>query len=249
MPRRVSIRRLRAAPLIALAALAIAAPAANGHAAFLGATPGPGARVASTPATIALRFTDTLNLRLSSVHLVDVRSGRRVAAAQHAAGPDGLALRPLGPLRRGAYRIDWHTVSTTDGHELEGSFGFGVRVAAAGGGRAVEQSPLADFGWVRALVRALLYATLLPFAGALLLAALLGRDWLVPSALRASAADADLDPAGARRRARGLVGDLGLFAAALAAAAALVDAGRAAGGVSPADLSDFLAAAPSSPGA
>ena len=142
----------------------------------------------------------------------------------------------------GAYRVDWHTVSTTDGHELEGSFGFGVRVAAAGGGRAVEQSPLADFGWVRALVRALLYATLLPFAGALLLAALLGRDWLVPSALRASAADADLDPAGARRRARGLVGDLGPFAAALAAAAALVDAGRAAGGVSPADLSDFLLA-------
>ena len=214
----------------------------NGHAAFLGATPAPGARVETAPAAITLRFTDTLNRRLSEAHLVDVRSGRRVPAAQHAAGSDGLVLRPVTALARGAYRVEWHTVSTTDGHELQGSFGFGLRVAAAGGGRAVEQSPLADLGWVRALVRGLLYATLLSFAGALLLAALLGRDWLVPEPLEAAAARAGLDAAAARRRARSLVADLGLFAAALAAAAALVDAGRAARGVSPAELSDFLLA-------
>ena len=242
MSRRALTRRLRAAPLIALAALAVAAPAAYGHAAFLGATPAPGARVEAAPTAITLRFTDTLNRRLSDAHLVDARSGRRVPASQHAAGPDGLVLRPATALPRGWYRVEWHTVSTTDGHELQGSFGFGVRVAAAGGGRAVEQSPLADLGWVRALVRALLYAVLLTFAGALLLAALLGRDWLVPASLQAAAARAGLDAPAARRRARGLVADLGLFAAALAAGAALVDAGRAARGVSPADLSDFLLA-------
>jgi copper transport protein len=242
MSRRALPRRLRAAPLIALAALAVAAPAAYGHAAFLGATPAPGARVESAPTAISLRFTDTLNRRLSDVHLVDARSGRRIPASQHAAGADGLVLRPATALPRGAYRVEWHTVSTTDGHELQGSFGFGLGVAAGGGGRAVEQSPLADLGWARALVRALLYATLLTFAGALLLAALLGRDWLVPASLESPAARAGLDAASARRRARGLVADLGLFAAALAAAAALVDAGRAAGGLSPADLSDFLLA-------
>ena len=241
MFRRAPIRRLRAAPLIALAALAVAAPAAHGHAAFLGATPAPGGRVETAPTTITLRFTDTLNRRLSEAHLVDVGSGRRVPAAQHAAGSDGLVLAPVTALSRGTYRVEWHTVSTTDGHELQGSFGFGLRVAAAGGGRAVEQSPLADLGWVRALVRALLYATLLSFAGALLLAALLGRPWLVPTSLE-PAARAGLDAAAARRRTRSLVADLGLFAAALAAAAALVDAGRAARGVSPADLSDFLLA-------
>jgi copper transport protein len=242
MPRRAPLSRLGAASLIALAALALAAAPAYGHAAFLGATPAPGARVQAAPPTITLRFTDALNRRLSSARLLRARSGRAVAAVQHAAGPDGLTLRPASPLPRGAYRVDWHTVSTTDGHELEGSFGFGVRVAAAGASRAVEQSPLAGLGWARALVRALLYAVLLPFAGALLLAALLGRDWLAPPSLAAAASRAGVDPAAARRRAVGLVADLGLFAVALAAAAALVDAGRAARGVSPADLSDFLLA-------
>src|SRR5204862_400741 len=213
MFRRAPIRRLRAAPLIALAALAVAAPAAHGHAAFLGATPAPGGRVETAPTTITLRFTDTLNRRLSEAHLVDVGSDRRVPAAQHAAGSDGLVLAPVTALSRGTYRVEWHTVSTTDGHELQGSFGFGLRVAAAGGGRAVEQSPLADLGWVRALVRALLYATLLSFAGALLLAALLGRPWLVPTSLE-PAARAGLDAAAARRRTRSLVPDLGLFGAA-----------------------------------
>ncbi|HYS19992.1 MAG TPA: copper resistance protein CopC, partial [Gemmatimonadales bacterium] len=65
MSRRALPRRLRAAPLIALAALAVAAPAAFGHAAFLGATPAPGARVETAPTAISLRFTDRLNRRLS----------------------------------------------------------------------------------------------------------------------------------------------------------------------------------------
>jgi copper transport protein len=242
MFRRAPNRRLRAAPLIALAALAIAAPSAHAHAAFLGATPPPGARVETAPAAVTLRFTETLNRRLSDAHLVNAASGRRVPGVQSAAGLDGLRLSPTAPLRRGAYRVEWHTVSTTDGHELEGSFGFGVRVAAAGGGRAIEQSPLADLGWVRALVHALLYAMLLPFAGALFLTALLGRDWLVPASIVADGEPTGLDPGAARRRARGLIADLGLFAAALAAAVALVDTARAAGGLSPGDLRDFLLA-------
>ena len=146
MFRRVPTRRLRAATLIALAALAVAAPSAHAHAAFLGATPPPGARVETAPAAITLRFTETLNRHLSDAHLVDAARGRRVPAVEGAAGPDGLSLRPTRPLPRSAYRVEWHTVSTTDGHELERSFGFGVRVAAAGEGRAIEQSPLADLG-------------------------------------------------------------------------------------------------------
>src|SRR5438876_5751019 len=102
MSRRAPIRRLRAAPPIALAALALTEPAAFGHAAFLGATPAPGARVETAPAAITLRFTDTLNRRLSNVRLVDVRSGRRVPAEQRAAGSDGLVLHPAAALPRGA---------------------------------------------------------------------------------------------------------------------------------------------------
>src|SRR5437868_15391750 len=93
-----SLRRLRVAPLIALAALALAAAPAYGHAAFVGATPSPGARVQTAPATVTLRFTDTLNRRLSSAHLVAARSGRRVATIPRPSGPAGLALRPAAPL-------------------------------------------------------------------------------------------------------------------------------------------------------
>ena len=81
MFRRVPTRRLRAAPLIALAALAIAAPSAHAHAAFLGATPPPGARVETGPAAITLRFTETLNRHLSNAHLVDVANGRQIGRA------------------------------------------------------------------------------------------------------------------------------------------------------------------------
>src|SRR5258708_35297367 len=124
MSRRALTRRLSAASVIALAALALAASPANGHAAFLGATPAPGARVEAAPAAITLRFTDTLNRRLSNAHVVAVRSGRRVPASQRAAGSDGLVLRPAAALPRGAYRVEWHPVSTTDRHGLPGSFGF-----------------------------------------------------------------------------------------------------------------------------
>src|SRR5436305_10979190 len=105
MSRRPPICRPCAVSVPALAALALAAAPAYGHAAFLGATPSPGARVDTAPATITLRFTDTLNRRLSSAHLVAARSGRRVAAAQAPAGARGLALRPAAALPRGGYRV------------------------------------------------------------------------------------------------------------------------------------------------
>ena len=38
---------------------------------------------------------------------------------------------PRRPLARGAYRVQWRTVGTRDGHLLEGSFSFGVRASAA----------------------------------------------------------------------------------------------------------------------
>src|SRR5438128_2491788 len=95
------------------------------------------------------------------------------ARLQNAAGP--VTLRFSAPLARAAYRVDWHTVSTEDGHELEGSFGIGVGTAAGAGSHSVQQSPLADAGWLRALTRALLYVALLSFAGGLILRALLER--------------------------------------------------------------------------
>lgn len=137
----------------------------------------------------------------------------------------------------------WHSVSTTDGHALEGSFSFGVRSAALGGEHMIQQSPFARDGWLRVALRALLYAALVLFVGAIILRVLLpdreGHSWLVPSGLdgelgeRAAAVD---------RRARTVVADAGMLAAGAAVAVALADAADAAGGLSAAGARDFLLA-------
>lgn len=148
------------------------------------------------------------------------------------------------PLGRAAYRVEWHSVSTLDGHALEGSFSFGVRTAAAGGEHSVEQSPLARGGVYRIVARWLMYAALLTFAGALLLRWMLpggaSGSWLVPAGLRRDAQGVDAEAMVERERA--LVLDVGLFAASLAAAAAALEAADAGSGLSVGSLRDFLLA-------
>jgi copper transport protein len=245
--------RIATAPLAAagvvLAVVAVAPPAAFGHAAFVGADPEPGARLESAPGRIVLTFTEPLNRRLSRVSLVPASGGERVPASVEAPARYRLVLRPARRLGRGAYRVEWHTVSTLDGHALEGAYSFGVRAPAAGGEHTLEQSPLARTGWARVLARGALYVTLLLFAGALLLSAVLGRDggargdarrpaesWLAPAAVDAA------DRARLRARERWLVRDVGWLAAGAAAVAAVLEAGDAAGGFAPAGLRDFLLA-------
>jgi len=218
-------------------ALATTASPAYAHSAFLGSDPEPGARIEQSPAKVALRFTEPLERKLSKAKLVAVDSGDPLPAEVSAPSSKELALVPGAPLRRGAYRVEWHTVSTLDGHALEGSFSFGVGAAAAGGEHTFEESPLARGGWLRVLSRAVMYAALLLFVGALLLDALLrsgGRlsGWLVPAG---APGEAEL-----LRRARAVTVDSGLVAAAAAAAAAVADAADAAGSLSGSGLSDYL---------
>lgn len=204
--------------LAACALVSLALPAgASGHAAFVGSVPAPGARVEVAPERIVVTFTEPLNRKLSRASLTEVTSGRSVAVDAGSPVRDRVVLRPRSRLARGAYRVRWHTVSTEDGHALEGSFSFGVRVAAAGSAQALEESPLARDGWVRVLARLLLYVALLLLTGALVVRVLLGEMW------RSS-----------------LTRDLGLAAGAAAALAAVVEAADAAGGLSPDGLRDFL---------
>src|SRR5919106_5067040 len=127
----------------AIAACVVLLPVAPafGHAAFVGSEPEPGVRLERAPQRVVLAFTEPLNRRLSRATVVGPDGGE-VAVAAQAASDRRLVVRPARPLATGAYRVRWHTVSTEDGHALEGSFSFGVRAAAAGGEHDVEQSPL-----------------------------------------------------------------------------------------------------------
>jgi copper transport protein len=222
---------------VAVCALLLPAAPAFGHAAFVGSEPEPGVRLEQAPQRVVLSFTEPLNRRLSRATLVTADDGA-VAVAAQAASDRRLVLRPARPLPTGAYRLEWHTVSTDDGHALEGSFSFGVRTAAAGGEHRVEQSPLARAGWVRVALRALLYVAVLLFAAGLLVPLLVpaSPSWLAPAALQRDG----VETASVRGRERRLVADVGWLAVAAAVAASLAEAADAAGGLSAGGVRDFL---------
>lgn len=236
-----SMRRRVLHVVIALTGLLALPAQASAHAAFLGSTPAPGARLAQSAEQLQLRFTETLNDRLSRVRLTALSTGKDVEATSRADGRR-LTLSVQRPLPRGAYRVTWHTVSVDEGHALDGTFSFGVRAPAAGGRQDVEQSPFARGGPVRMAARVLLYSTLLLFSGCLLLEAVLRRSrdgsWLTPEGL----ADPDLrdDVAAVGDRHRQVILNAGCAAVAAAALSATADAADAAGGFSARGLSSFL---------
>lgn len=220
-------------------AIGVAAERASAHASFVGAQPAPGVRVETAPQRIVLTFTEPLNVRLSRAEL-SRPGGEPVRLAAVAASERRLVLRPRGELPSGAYTVAWHTVSTQDGHALEGVFSFGVRAEATSAAHVIEQSPLARHGWVRMLLRGALYVTVLLFAAALVLAALLGtrrRSWIADPAL---ARDGGVDIDAVRHREQRLLGDAGWLAVGAAVAATVAEAADAAGGLSVTGLSDFL---------
>ncbi|MDQ3433591.1 MAG: copper resistance protein CopC, partial [Actinomycetota bacterium] len=164
------------------------AESAEAHAAFLESKPQPGARLTAGPRTIRLEFTEPVNRRLTTATLTELPSGETIPTAMGAGEKGELLLRPAARLRRAAFRVNWHTVSTEDGHALEGSIAFGVGTAATGSSQELEQSPLARGGWLRIALRAFLYAGLFFFAGGVFCSILLSRGkapdgWLVPESL------------------------------------------------------------------
>jgi copper transport protein len=246
---RCLVRLVLVALTAALIALGARPPAVLAHASLRGAAPAPGERLQDPPARIVLVFSEPLNAALSEARLYHGSGDRMVPAGQRLVDRRRLVLTPGSPLPSGTYRVQWRSVSTDDGHPLEGSFRFGVR-AAVSGTASLQQSPLARGGWVRAPVRAGLYLALLLFAGALLVQALIGRrgeSWLVPPALRARSTRTGIDADGAAARARSLTDDAGVLALGLAALSAAVEAFTAAGRVSAAALADYLFTGPAGP--
>jgi copper transport protein len=229
----------RSLPLAAALGL-VAAPSAFGHAAFVDAQPHAGARVEVAPQRVVLAFTEPLNRGLTRATLVAVAGDRRIDVRVEASDGRRLVLEPRHRLDTGAYRVEWHTVSTEDGHALEGSFSFGVRVPAAGGAQQLEESPLARAGWVRVGLRLLLYVSVLLFAAAVLLPLLVWprrSSWLAPAELDA---EAPSHAVAARERERRIAGDVAWLSVGAAVAATLAEAADAAGGVSVSGLHDFL---------
>lgn len=189
-----------------------------------------------------MRFDEALNRQLSTAAIYNAQTERRVAARMTVPQALEMVLTPSRPLPRGSYRVEWHSVSADDGHELEGSFSFGVQSPALGGVSTTQASPFSGLGWLRTLLRTALYLALFVFAGGLMLRTLLGAGprglWLLPA--RARAQLDSREAASVVRRERSLMLDAGLVAIALAAAGALLDTWLAAGSLSPQAIHAFL---------
>ena len=119
--------------LIAAAAALLAAAPALAHPKLVSANPAPNS-VAASPTKLQLTFSETLVANFSGVELVMTdMPGMKMAsphkmAATTALAPDGktVVVTLAKSLPRGAYRLDWHVVST-DTHRVQGSYAFKVK--------------------------------------------------------------------------------------------------------------------------
>jgi len=106
--------------------------AAFAHALAQSSDPATGEVLQNTPQFVTITFSETPDLRLSSIRILDT-SGREYDQGAAQAPPGNpkqlrVAMKPAG---KGVYTVSWRTVSAVDGHLATGSFAFGVGVSAA----------------------------------------------------------------------------------------------------------------------
>src|SRR5437763_764856 len=119
--------RARSALLVSVCALLALPAAARAHAYLETSTPGPGAALSAAPHTLKLLYDEDVVPEYARVGVVTAR-GQNLAGPPIVAGPVvTVALRP-GPA--GSYTVRWQMVATSDGHETEGAFSFGLRAKA-----------------------------------------------------------------------------------------------------------------------
>jgi copper transport protein len=219
------VRALRAS-VVALIGLLVVPAAASAHALPIASSVPPGASLAGAPPTVKVTFSEPLNRPLSTLRLTTSR-GVVVRSTVTSDGPAALVLRPLRRLSRGAYDLDWHTVSAVDGHSVQGSYSFGVRAAVVGPAVSAAPGALADGGWLRALLDATFDGALILFCGGVFCSALLSRGSYPGAWLSADASERDV----ARNQWRVTIA-IGGAAVLFSVLATLADAAHAAGGFS-----------------
>jgi copper transport protein len=126
--------------LIALAALAIGAPAAQAHATLQASSPQRGAALTEAPRQVVLTFDEPVEGSFGSVRVFDARA-RRVDDG-HVVHPGGAGTRiavGIEPgLADGSYTATYRVVSA-DGHPVSGGLLFTVGAAGAAPGESVSE--------------------------------------------------------------------------------------------------------------
>lgn len=119
---------MRRAAVLAFAVLALLAPGAAAHAAFLASEPPKGTRLDEPPAYVTVTLTETVDADGTTLQVVDA-SGTRVDLGDltiSAGARPTLRVSLPQDLPDGAYRILWQALSGHDGHVTDGTVGFAV---------------------------------------------------------------------------------------------------------------------------
>lgn len=109
--------------LAAAAAVLLVSSPAVAHSLLLESSPAADATLTTTPAQLSLRFNNRIEKRLSRITLLDERGTPQALTIAVADGGADRLTAAVPPLAPGAYRVEWHVLST-DGHVVSGGFGF-----------------------------------------------------------------------------------------------------------------------------
>lgn len=213
--------RRRAIALVGLALMALT-PGAGAHAFVVSSSPSAGARLDRAPRIVEATFSEPVDAALSRLAL-QTAAGTRVASVRISEASTKLALMPVHRLRRGAYRVRWHSVSADDSHTVDGAYLFSVAAPVPGPISRATRVESADGGWSALLVRSAFDAALIAFCGAVFCSAVLSPHF--PGAWVRSAGRHERDIARSWR----VTVRLGIAAVVLSMVVAVEEAARADG--------------------
>jgi copper transport protein len=128
---------LLAALLTALAALLLAAPPASAHTELESSAPKNGARLAHTPATVRLTFSEPVEL--ADVHIK--AAGKKLTVSRGAHGNHGVEVTVPKSADQGRLTLAWQVLDMEDGHPTSGTVSFRL---AAKAGHSAEQAGQAE---------------------------------------------------------------------------------------------------------
>ena len=121
-------RRLLAAVLVPLAAVAVFAGPASAHAIIVSSKPAQDSKVPQGPVDILLQFNSRIDIKHSRVSLVDAAAKVRVLEVSDGPAPGSLVARGIAD-STGRWIIRWQVLST-DGHITRGEIPFQVIASA-----------------------------------------------------------------------------------------------------------------------
>jgi copper transport protein len=170
------IKAIARLALVALLAGAIAPAVASAHATIVSTTPGDGAVVKTEPATVSLKWSESVDLASGAVKLLD-GTGKEIKTPKPVKSSPSTAVLKLPPgLSNGTYVVAWRVVSA-DSHPVSGAVSFSIGSPSAvlfktgGSSSAVVRvidavgRGLAFFGLAVALGGAVVLLALLPGGG------------------------------------------------------------------------------------